>query len=55
MADILNEIEKLQIFTEAEATEATEKIWKSLLKESPNLSPVKMPEGIILILRNCKN
>ena len=47
MADILNEIEKLQIFTEAEATEATEKIWKSLLKESPNLSSVKMPEGII--------
>ena len=47
MADILNEIEKLQIFTEAEATEATEKIWKSLLKESPNLSPVKIPEGII--------
>lgn len=44
MADILNEIEKLQMFTEAEATE---KIWKSLLKESPNLSPVKMPEGII--------
>lgn len=26
MADILNEIEKLQMFTEAEATEATEKI-----------------------------
>lgn len=47
MADILNEIEKLQMFTEAEATEATEKIWKSLLTKFPNLSPVKMPEGII--------
>lgn len=47
MADILNEIEKLQMFTEAEATEATENIWKGLLTKFPNLSPVKMPEGII--------
>ena len=47
MVDILNEIEKLKMFTETEAIEATEKIWKSLLEESPNLSPVKMPEGII--------
>ncbi len=47
MADILNEIEKLQIFTEFEANKATEEIWDILIAKHKHLSPVKIPEGII--------
>lgn len=47
MADILNEIEKLQIFTESEANKATEEIWDILIAKHKHLSPVKIPEGII--------
>lgn len=47
MADILNEIEKLQAFTESEANKATEEIWDILIAKHKHLSPVKIPEGII--------
>lgn len=47
MADILNEIEKLQIFTESEANKATAEIWDILIAKHKHLSPVKIPEGII--------
>lgn len=54
--DNIDKVKDLQSFIEKEALEATENIWKDIITKKYNaLSPVDKPEGIILILRNCKN
>ena len=47
MADILNEIEKLQIFTESEANKATEEIWDILIAKHKQQVEAFFREGII--------
>lgn len=46
--DNIDKVKDLQSFTEKEALEATEKIWKDIITKKYNaLSPVDKPEGIV--------